>query len=559
MAEYVPKQENYQSPEDQEDVLLEQDEGFHRTAGETIIRALENSPSREKIYHPERKQSETRIAGIQHEADAKARDIEIDARRQFRREAKGDYNYTNLSVDKLAKRTKEFSNFPLIEDNEEPVEGERRIESVEARAEKLFNFYKSNFDRNAPSWASYGVSSLLEKGIINPDNEALLRSGFWAHEEDRVHERIDPNDDFSNECIDAEMNLRSKVTKELIPEKSTDLDPEAIKKSKQDGMLYAISSGARRDKRTGKVIFSIPTEFETGNKVVKFMRENDVNPDEQSVQLLSYSGFAGIIDVIKGDKRVKEKGFKALDWYFDTFGYQKHMEEFTDTLESYHDEDDKAFSDTLQEFFSHRKEMEEWKKQQEGLDEATISALAEAKTVSREEFLKMIAEAMPSTEGIEMFPFEDSNNRLDLPGRINSKIFPSSGEKCTKAKEQVRHILNLDPNATFAIGTVFERENRGHGPRKPKQDYAIIRFGYNDHNNVICIHIGKDSRAMFCWRGQTGDDAEGWREYFKNTSIRTRNTAVKRFVCSGYAKHGTKAIDAEWSRIWKYLDSKESA
>lgn len=559
MAENMPNNENYLNPEDQEDILLENDDAFHRAAGETVIRALENAPSREKIFHPERSQSEARQAARQHEADAKARDQEIAERRQFVREAKNDYNYSDLLAGKLAKKAEEFGNYPLLEDESATTAPEREASSVEERAEKLFNFYEDNFDRSAPSWISYGVSSLLEKGVVNPGTESFLRSGFWVREEDRVHERIDSENSYSEDTIDAEMDLRSKVAKELIPSKVDSLDAGAVKKGKRDGMLFAISAGARRDKESGKVVFSIPTDLDRGETVVKFMRENDVDPDAQNVQLLSYNGFAGVIEAIKNNKKAKEKGFQTLDWYFDTFGYQKHMEEFTDTIESFYDEDDKAFANTLQEFLSHRKEMEEWKKQQEGIDEETISALAEAETVSREEFLQRIAEAMPSTEGIVMFPFEDSNNHPDLRREIKSKIYPSSGEKCAKAEEQIRHILNLDPNATFAIGTVFEREKKGHGDRKPKQDYAIVRFGYNGHNNVICIHIGNDSKAMFCWRGKTGDNPEGWRDYFKDTSIRTRDTAVKRFVCNGYAKHGTKAIDAEWSRIWKYLDSQESA
>ena len=105
---------------------------------------------------------------------------------------------------------------------------------------------------------------------------------------------------------------------------------------------------------------------------------------------------------------------------------------------------------------------------------------------------------------------------------------------------------------TYAIGTVFESDEKGK--RGEKEDYIIACFENNESNNVIAIHIGKKSRAMFCWRGELGDDKEAWREYFRNSSIRNRSDEVKRFVCHGYNKEGFVALDRQWGRIWAYLN-----
>lgn len=84
----------------------------------------------------------------------------------------------------------------------------------------------------------------------------------------------------------------------------------------------------------------------------------------------------------------------------------------------------------------------------------------------------------------------------------------------------------------------------------------LIRFGNNNFNNVIAIHIGNDSRAVFAWCGKTGEDADAWRDIWRS-SIRGRNPDIKRFICKGYSKRGTLALDAQWDRVWKYLNSPE--
>ena len=540
--------EDRNNAEARENANAEHRREFNRSAGEAAIKAFDIAPTRVKINHPPRFISEKDELARKREAERKAADIKLASRRKIKESNKYENSFLNS---KIIATSEARANMPLAEVAEQPHERVHSPESVEARAEKLYNYYEANFTKNAPRWISFGVSSLLEKSIVNPPTDSLLRSGFWAREEDRVHERIDPDDTLVAETIDAEAELRTRVSKDLIDKRSHEISKDELSAAKRDGMLYAIYSGARTDSRSGKTIYSIPSE--RGDDVAQFMKENGVNPNSEKIQLMSHNGFIGIVEAIKDDKNATEKGFKELDWYFDTFGYQKHMDEFIDTMDAYQENADKAFGDKLNEYLARRLELKEWQKQQLPKQDEAISALADAKTVTHDDFVAFIRNNMESGDSEDIFPIPDMNDRRGNHVAITRGEHPSSTEKCSKAMEELEKISELDPSASYAIGTVFERDNSGE--RKKKQDYALIRFGNNGFNNVIAIHIGDSSKAMFCWRGKTGEDADGWREYFRNSSIRNRNTDVKRFVCRGYGEKGFLALDAQWERIWDYLNS----
>ena len=102
------------------------------------------------------------------------------------------------------------------------------------------------------------------------------------------------------------------------------------------------------------------------------------------------------------------------------------------------------------------------------------------------------------------------------------------------------------------LGTVFE--GNPNDKKTKKQDYVVIRFGHNGFNNVIAIHVGNDSRAIFAWRGKTDNDADAWTEDWTGNS-RSRNSSIKRFVCSGYSEKGALALDDQWDRIWSFLNT----
>jgi len=428
-------------------------------------------------------------------------------------------------------------------------------ESVEERAEELYNEYAENFSETAPKWASFGVSSLLEEGIIDPPTDSLLRRGFWYCEQNTIHERIDLEKQCSNKTIDTEFDLKTRVDKDLIDSRYNELSGDELHDAKRKGLLRAIYSGARVDSRTGKIYYSIPSE--RNNEITKFIAETEIDLNDPNIQSMSRNGFIGILEAIKDDKKATKKGFMALDWYFDTFGYGQHMDEFINTMDAYQECADKLFGEKLNEYLAQKEEFKQWQEQQPSKQGEAISALADARNVTQQEFISFLMRNMDRTDeggDVSMFPTQDTNNPKNHHITNVSGAHPASNEKCKKAKDELEEILEIDPNASYAIGTVFERNSSGKIKEK-SQDYALIRFGYNGFNNVIAIHIGDDSKAIFCWRGKTGDDADGWRNYFRNASIRTRDTAVKRFICRGYGKKGFSALDDQWSRIWSYLSS----
>ncbi len=538
------KTEKQEVAEAHEDIDAGRYQEFYHTIGRAVDEAFKYARTREKINHPPRLTDEKDEIAREREAEKKAADMEIASRRKIKERNKYENNF--LKPEKII-AAEARANMPLAEVADQPVERIRSPESVETRLEKLKNFYDADFSKNAPRWISFGVSNKLEGGEVDPPIGYLLKSGFNEYEKDRIHERIDPDDIFSEETIDAEYEVGKYVSQELIDEKANTISEDVLQKAKRDGLLYAIFSGARVDRRSGKIFYAIPSE--RGEEVVEFMQKNGLDPNLESLQLMSQNGFIGVMEAIKDDKRATQKGFENLDWYFDTFKYEKHIAEFMETMNEYGEESGQAFRDRFDEYMIHRKELMNWKEQQPRKEDEAIATLANSEKVTYDDLMLYLQEIMIGNGEVDVFPLPDMNDRR---GNRTPKIrgcYPSSTEKCTKAKAEIGRIREIDPSADYLVGTVFERTE---GNRVKKQEYVLIRFESDNLNKVVAIHIGNDSRAVFAWRGKIGEDTDEWRDIWKS-SIRGRNPDIKRFICKGYSKEGASALDAQWDRIWKYL------
>lgn len=356
--------------------------------------------------------------------------------------------------------------------------------------------------------------------------------------------------------VDAGGKLKERVEKEIVEKRAEEVSEEDLRQSKYNGIMFSISSGARTDgyiNIDSPIFFSLP--INRSEELISFMQENGVDVNNQHVQQASIDGFIGIVEAIKNDKgKNTPEGFEHLDWYFDTFKYQEHMDEFIDEIDFYQEQADKAFGAKLSEYLSHREEFKKWQEQQLPKQDETILALSKAENVTAGDLLDFLQDNMDNGGELSVFPKTDireSGNQEIVSEYHKTSKHPTSIEKCTKAKEEIEKIRELDPDASFYLGKVFEQSSSNKEPL----EYALVRFGKNGFNNVIAIHIGDSSKAMFCWRGKTGDDAEGWREHFQNTSIRNRSDAVKRFICWGYSEKGFVSLSDQWARIWEYLDS----
>ncbi|MBO7132302.1 hypothetical protein J6V85_03560 [Candidatus Saccharibacteria bacterium] len=505
--------ERQEAAKAREAMFAERRREFDRAAGEAAIRAYEDAPVREKIYHPSRK-------------SAKKREVV-----------------------------------------NQPSERVRSPESVEAKAEKLYNYYDENFSKNVPRWASFGVSSLLEKGIVDPPTDSLLRSGFWAREQDRIHGRIDPEDSLSIEASDAESDLKVRVSRDLIGEKAKTVSNEDLLSAKRDGLLYAISSGARVDNHNGKIVYSIP--FEQSNEVVDFMKKVGVNLDDfdeedrdRKIITASYQGFSNIIEAIKNNDKETEKGFKALDWYFDNFNYKERISDFLGVMDAFQENADNEWKTKLEEYLSTREEVEKYLKQ---LEQKPIPQLTQVEEISEEELIKMYEDLVkniaqqPATlrlfPDIERYPIYNHTGAV-LP--VNMP--PTSVQKLGAIVSEFAKIKVFDPNANVYKG-VFQDSN------KRNKNYMIIRYGMRNSNVAIAAPIESFSNdASYVWVGQTGNNRDGWKDAFVQNPDPTiptskyqahhRDDVTVHNHIAAMKTRGLNATENMWYNIYKSVDKR---
>ena len=460
---------------------------------------------------------------------------------------------------KVEQEAEQMANIPIYKLPDDKREFHRySFESPSDRAEKLYAGFERNFTRVAPRWISFGVTSLLEKRVLEFTAESLLKNGFLAREEDRVRQGIDPKNSFSENAINAENDLKNRVVNNLIPERVQEIPSEELFRAKRDGFRYAICSGARVDGKNGKIIYSLP--FKYSRRAYSVMVESGINPLSEKDRQLSYSGFIGVLEAIKDNTKATRNGFKALDWYYDSFLYRRHESEFADVMDTYREDADAAFGDTLDAYLSYKKQ------KLPSAREAELLGLSDAKEVTREglsEFLESLGGDSQSGENVGLFQQPNERDVSFLPdvGDRNWQVidrilvkYPTAEEKRAKAAAEIKKIAELDPHMNYYYGATFNPNEASD--REGSTTHIVVRFGHNGFNNVIAIPVDDKSRAMYCWRGKTGDDREGWRKFF-NGSSRSRDESVGRFVCHGYSKIGSEALDKEWERVWNYLNRPE--
>ena len=99
---------------------------------------------------------------------------------------------------------------------------------------------------------------------------------------------------------------------------------------------------------------------------------------------------------------------------------------------------------------------------------------ADAKTVTHDEFVAFIQNNMEGGDSEDIFPVPDMNDRKGNHVATTRGEHPSSIEKCTKAMEELEKIRELDPSASYAIGTVFELDKSGE--KRKKQYHVNVSF-----------------------------------------------------------------------------------
>ena len=524
---------------------------FNRVAGEAAIRAFEDFPAREKIDHPSRTITKRNEVARERRAEERATDIEFAERRRMKEFNKYDNSF--LNSEKIA-ASEARANLPLVEMASQPSEYIREPESADVRAERLYKLYEKEFSKNAPRWVSFGVSSLLEKGIVDPPTNSLLRSGFSAREEDRIHERIDPDDTFSPEAAKVEGKLKTRVEQDLIEKGTEAISEDDLRRAKRDGIMYAISSGARTNRQSGKIFFSIP--LDQSEKVASFMAENEVDPNSDFVRKASFDGFVNVIEAIKNNKKMTPEGFRALDWYFDTFNYSKDFTKSDgalDILYGYSSTSDVAWSQKLDEYLQTRPEYTSLQEEVDQQNQPENDAVAqdEVSLVSEDDYRKQVADAL----NIDL---EDLKKAETSVTYILDKVLPpeptnvsanhdGNNRKTARYPRTFGKLKNMAIYATYTLlkesgrdsgVEVFQEKERKIGGEK----YTILRFGCKNDEGTIeenhAIAEGESpTSATYMWHGQ-GED--GWKVF-----INRYKSEVKKFpgVSSRNHNHNVHPAD----------------
>ncbi|MDO5451606.1 MAG: hypothetical protein Q4F56_00770 [Candidatus Saccharibacteria bacterium] len=411
-------------------------------------------------------------------------------------------------------------------------DGSEFLTPAEKRMERALGIANDLLDEHLTDYYIEGAIDSLSEGSFDINPRGFVTEGFEEFESKKIRGLLSKKDrqKFWSESIGLIIDEKVRDWNEL----------SAVEAAEHDAIIEAIARGAKLE-RTGVDEFGLHTTLPIGEhgdgKLQNFMRQYNVDPNSPEAKDASYAGFIGIIEAIKNDHDLTDEGFKALDWYFDNFDYNENLDDFSDTLDGYIEEADLAFNDKLDEYLDYRDELKRMQARKISRDQSTFEKISDLVEIAT-------GQDFYGLESEELFPLSDTNGPKQNNDEKTSAKWPSGEQKIAAAYPKIEAIVQLDPNATFYQGEIF-KEN--------EHPYLVVRFGANGMNNVIVIPYGDASDAMFAWKGETGDDRDGWKVYFKNASIRTRSTEVKRFQCNGFSQGEVGAMNREWDRIEDFL------
>lgn len=508
----------------------------------------------EKYDHPIRFVSENDKKAREYRANEKERDEIIKARRKFKESINHENPYFGPSKNAAAEKE---ANLPIYEEVEE-----QPPKSPEARARKLYNSYEKPFKITASRWISSGVSNLLERGIVNPSTSLLLRTGFWSREEEKIHEYIDPENLLSIETIDAEAELKTRVTRDLIGQRSKDISEETLRAAKYDGSIRAIASGARIENYDGEevVFYSIPAE--KGKEVREFMEDAGVSfeySEENEALTASFQGFANIIEAVKNNDKEVEKAFQVLDWYYDNFNYKKHLSDFIGAMDVFQETADIAWMTRFEEYCKHREEIEKYYEEQEKIEKAPEFESIEE--ISEEDLMELYQDLLNNTDIERLgFPFIFPDKEPFPPVNQTGSSLPVN--RPPMAADKMRGIVmgygQIKPFDPFL--------NVYRAITKDGKNYVIIRFGFRSSNIAIVAPITeKTNDASYVWIEQDGNNRDAWMYDFLENSQNPNpiskyrahhNVKIKAHNHIAAPKMGLRPVDNMWRNIREDIDKR---
>ena len=572
------------------------------------------------------------------EEERRAKEASIEASRQ-QRESTNWKNWREQQSINLDETIRDYEDEPhrvkiqhpkRFTKEQKPIgkQNDSKIDRERSPADKVFNYYKYNFSKkNIVKWLSFGVSKYLEKGALNLSPNVLLHSGFLQKEGDRIHERLDPNDTFTEDNIESEGKAKLRIEKELIDVKSKDITDEEYREGRYRGLLRAIKVGARKDVRNGEIIYSFPPDI--GEDVYDYMKDSGVDfakRDNNKALRLSYQGFANIIDAIKNEggkneesgtlDRETEKGFKALDWYFDSFHYGKkeiYMIDFLSEMSVFQDNNDDAWNNKFEQYCEYREEtrkyiedlerratqvpelkevreidldLEQLKEYEESTKERLLDTERlrkyrelieedeELSSKQRREYDELLKKLNNSQwpQNLRIFPDIEQFPIVNFGSGSSSIYYPMGLPRLSKAISEFSTIKqHIDQNASIykCVFTDSQQKNI---------DYLLISFMHNNTNVAITVPVDSRSyNASYVWIENKDSDkkakgATGWMDAFMGNNsdsmtstskyrARLRNDVWAHYHVAKKVKNkdgGSRTINPVenmWLNIWARLNS----
>lgn len=465
------------------------------------------------------------------------------------------------------------------------------IIEMQNRVGNEIKHYEDEFENYVYDWVSAGVSQTLADGKFDDDIKAdwakkgfdtkdiaantdshYAQRGFSLLERDKIRHNLGLDENMSYEALQAEKAVTNAIGHDIANTMEI-VDPDEVDRAKLDGVLRNVRMGAKvvRDEFGETVQFLIPPENKRSAWI--FMTNMGLNFIEykegsETVEA-SHEGFANIVKTISEckDEKTRETGAEMLDWYFDSFRFREHMEDFTDDMMGHYAVESKAWKDAYDDYTERRSEFKEFYERQKKVPE-----MVSVEQISEEEFYKLMSEEAGDNFDRRNIPTFDKVTRAydmrvgaatETPHRTpEAPNFIPAGLKRKKLLEEYQGIKAIDEDATVHRAVFKEKSG------KPKQ-YIGLRFGMHGKNIIIFAPIQEaSSDASYTWAGETGMDRDGWKSAFMGPSD-DNGARVKGFIRhngeigvhthKANKKYQLDGVQNMWYNIWKDIERRVSA
>ena len=516
------------------------------------------------------KQFKEEVKGPEDKLEVAVNNIKVDPEREKRFQELRDMLARMNREDALknewqepAKEEAKAEEKPKVEEKpkaEEPPKPEPKKEKLRAtikidafgspahKAHDLKERITKDFSNNLPSIIKTGVMRLLVNNCFEFEKAFLLRAGLSAKYENDFYNLYDFSDKGVKESLESEANLKSQILDELVSKNLKKVSDEEYQANVREGILNAIILGGYEDTLAGKIVYTLPTQSAA---LKNLLFENNIKLGDVSVVRASFAGFVSLLELEKENPEISAESLEALDWYFEKFDYQKYYAEFVKTMNFYIDINDFDFERVALNYAYHRQNKNErlvFKEIEGGDDADTIQRLAMAKSISHDKMKDVLEDYKFKNNFKKQFLQLDAAEFKGKAFKKLKEIYNFEAGTYAKAVREIKRIRELDNFASF-----FEAEVGVNYANRPATKYLMVRFGFNGYNNVVVLKLLDGVQPVLAWRGKTGEDSDGFREYFKKAENEIKRHRMMK-ILDGKFNHEILNSELKWQKVWDFLN-----